>query len=262
MSLRSSTVPARFTRALCRLPGPDAAAGLTTSTLGPPDQVRLLAQHAAYVAALRDQGLEVEVLPPLPGHPDAYFVEDPAVVVPELAVVTRPGAPARRGEAAALAPALAPHRPLAAIEGPGTLDGGDVLVVGHRVLVGRSERTNQAGIAALGRLLAPHGYQVTAVPVGAGLHLKSSVNWVGGETLVVAADFAARAALAPFRLLELDPSEGYAANVLWVNGALLLPSGFPRTRALLASLGLPLVELDTSEIRKMDGGLTCLSVRF
>jgi len=233
-------VPAapRFTRALCRLPGPDAGAGLTTAGLGPPDQARLLAQHAAYVAALRALGLEVTVLPPLPGLPDAYFIEDPAVVVPELAVVTRPGAPARRGEVAALAPALAAHRPLAAIEPPATLDGGDVLVVGRRVLVGRSERTS------------------------AGLHLKSSVSWVGGDALVVAHGFAARAALAGFRLLELDPAEGDAANVLWVNGSLLLPAGFPRTRALLATLGLPLVALDTSEIRKMDGGLTCLSLRL
>jgi len=257
-------VPAapRFTRALCRLPGPDAGAGLTTAGLGPPDQARLLAQHAAYVAALRALGLEVTVLPPLPGLPDAYFIEDPAVVVPELAVVTRPGAPARRGEVAALAPALAAHRPLAAIEPPATLDGGDVLVVGRRVLVGRSERTSADGIAALAALLSPHGYQVTAVPVGAGLHLKSSVSWVGGDALVVAHGFAARAALAGFRLLELDPAEGDAANVLWVNGSLLLPAGFPRTRALLATLGLPLVALDTSEIRKMDGGLTCLSLRL
>jgi dimethylargininase len=253
---------ARFSHALCRLPGPDAGAGLTTSTLGPPDQARLLAQHAAYVGALRALGLEVEVLPPLPGHPDAYFVEDPAVVVPELAVVTRPGAPSRRGEAAALAPALARHRRLATVEAPGTLDGGDVLVVGSQVLVGRSERTNEAGIATLGRLLAPHGYRTTPVPVGAGLHLKSSVNWVGGDALVVAAGFQGRAALEGFRLLELDPAEGYAANVLQVNGTLLLPAGFPRTLALLASLGQPILELDTSEVRKMDGGLTCLSIRF
>lgn len=252
----------RYTRALCRLPGPDAGAGLTTAALGPPDHARLLAQHAAYVAALRGRGLEVEVLPPLAGHPDAYFVEDPAVVVPELAVVTRPGAASRLGEAAALAPALARHRPLAVMAPPATLDGGDVLVVGRRVLVGRSERTSQAGVDALAALLAPHGYRVTAVPVGAGLHLKSSVNWVGGDALVVAADFAARDALDGFTLHLLDPAEGYAANVLWVNGALLHPAGFPRTRALLATLGLPLVELDTSEIRKMDGGLTCLSVRL
>jgi dimethylargininase len=252
----------RFTRAICRRPGPDAAAGLTTAGLGPPDQARLRAQHAAYVAALRALGLEVELLPPLPGHPDAWFVEDPAVVVPELAVVTRPGAPARRGEAAALAPALAAHRPLATIEAPATLDGGDVLVVGRHALVGRSERTNREGIEALGRLLGPHGYRVTAVPVGAGLHLKSSVTWVGGDALVVAPALAAREALAGFRLLEVDPAEPHAANVLWVNGTLLLPAGAPRTRALLARLGLPLVELDTSEVRKMDGGLTCMSVRL
>ncbi len=252
----------RFTRALCRLPGEDAGAGLTTAGLGGPDHPRLLAQHAAYVAALRALGLEVEVLPPLAGHPDAYFVEDPAVVVPEVAVVTRPGAASRLAEAEALAPALARHRPLVRLEAPATLDGGDVLVVGRRVLVGRSERTNAAGVAALAAALGPHGYQVTPVPVGAGLHLKSSVNWLGGDALVVAAGFDGLGALDGFRLVALDPSERYAANVLWVNGTVLAPAGYPDTLARLRALGLPVVALETSESRKMDGGLTCLSVQL
>ncbi|MFN8011049.1 MAG: arginine deiminase family protein [Holophagaceae bacterium] len=251
-----------FTRALCRRPGPDFADGLTTADLGRPDHGTMLAQHEAYVAALRSLGLEVAVLDPLPGHPDAYFVEDAALVFPELAVVTRPGAGARRAEAEALAPALARHRELFRLEAPATLDGGDVLAVGKQVYAGLSERTNAEGVAQLGRILAPHGYTVTGVPVAAGLHFKSSVNWVGGDALLLTPDFAGRPELAGFRHLVVEASEAYAANTLWINGTLLTPAGFPRTRALLEGLGLPVLELDTSEARKMDGGLTCLSLRF
>ena len=252
-----------FTHAICRRPGSDFADGITTSSdLGRPDFATLLSQHAAYVEALRSLGLEVELLDALPGHPDAYFVEDAALMFPELAVITRPGAPARRGEEEAMAPVTARHRPQARIEAPGTLDGGDVLVIRKRVLVGLSERTNEAGIAQLETLLAPLGYTVNSVPVAAGLHFKSSVNWVGGNTLLVSQTFASRPELADFDLLVVEEAEDYATNTLLINGTLITPSGFPQTRALLEPLGLPIVELDTSEARKMDGGLTCLSLRF
>ena len=251
-----------FTHAICRKPGPDAGQGITTAGLGAPDARLLLHQHAAYVETLHGLGLEVEVLEPLPGHPDAYFVEDPALVFPELAVVTRPGTQARRGEAAALEPVLAGRRPLARIEAPGTLEGGDVLVAGRTVLVGLSERTSAEGAAQLARILAPHGYAVVTVPVAAGLHFKSSVGHLGGDTLLVAPAFAGRPELAGFRQLRVDPAEAYAANTLWINGSLLMPAGHPRTRALLEPLGLPIATLDVSEIRKMDRGLTCLSLRL
>lgn len=251
-----------FTRAICRRPGPDFADGITTSDLGRPDFATTLAQHAAYVATLHALGLEVEVLDALPGHPDAYFVEDAALMFPELAVVTRPGAKARQGEESAMAPTVAKYRPLVRIEAPGTLDGGDVLLIGKRVLVGRSDRTNEDGIAQLRDILAPHGYSVTAVPVAAGLHFKSSVNWVGGHHLLLSPTFAARPELSGFDLIVVPQEEEYATNTLLINGTLILPSGYPQTRALLEPLGLPIVELDTSEARKMDGGLTCLSLRF
>lgn len=251
-----------FTHAIVRTPGPDFADGLTTSGLGRPDHARMLVQHQAYVNALRTLGLSVQVLEPLPHHPDAYFVEDAAVVTPELAVITRPGAPARRGEAPALAPVLAAHKPTAAIHAPGTLDGGDVLIVGKRVFIGITGRTNIEGATQLGRLLEPQGFCWTPIPVGEGLHLKTFVNTLGGDTLLLAEAFLGHEAFAPYERLVVDPEEGYAANVLWINGHLLIPKGFPRTRDLLASRDLPLVELDCSEPRKMDGGLTCMSVRF
>jgi dimethylargininase len=251
-----------FTRAIVRTPGANAGAGLTSAALGQPDLAKLLAQHATYVAALEELGLRVETLPPLAGHPDAYFVEDAALVFAELAVVTRPGAEGRRGEADAIVPALARHRPLQRLRAPATLDGGDVLVVGRTVFVGLSARTNAAGAAQLTELLAPHGYRVVPVPVPAGLHLKSGVTSAGEEVLLATEALAGRPEFAGNRVLVVPPGEEYAANVLALEGAVLMPDGFPRTHALLARLGVPLRVLDQSEVRKMDGALTCLSLRF
>ena len=252
----------QFTQAIVREPGPNCAAGLTTSDLGPPDYDLLLHQHRQYVSALCELGLWVEELPAEPDFPDAYFVEDPAVVTPELAILTTPGAPARQGEPATIAAALAQHRPLAHIQPPGHLEGGDVLMVGRHFFIGLSERTNEAGAEQLGRFLAEHGYTYTAVPVGPGLHLKSSVNIVAPNTILLTADFAAKPAFSGYQHIILDETEAYASNSLLINGTLIMPVGFPRTRTRLEALGQPIVELDVSEVQKMDGGLTCMSLRF
>ncbi len=169
-----------FTRAIARRPGRDFGAGITTSNLGAPDYDLVLRQHAAYVRALEDLGLEVTVLDSLEGFPDAYFVEDAAVVLPEIAVVTRPGAAARRGEADAMAAVLSRCRDLVRIEPPGTLDGGDVLLAGRRAFIGISGRTNDEGAKQLGAVLESAGLDWTTVPVARGLHLKSNVNYLGG----------------------------------------------------------------------------------
>ncbi|MBE0564755.1 MAG: amidinotransferase [Krumholzibacteria bacterium] len=250
-----------FTRALTRQPGPDLAGGLTTAALGAPDPHLALRQHARYVEALRGLGLEVQVLPPLPGHPDACFVEDTAVLAGSLAVVARPGAPSRRGETGSVAAALAGWGTAAAVTAPGTLDGGDVLAVERTCWIGLSGRTNAAGAAQLAHLLTPLGWDCRQVPVGAGLHLKSGVNHVGGRTLLLTEQFAGRDVFAGWEQLVVPAGEAYACNTLWINGTLLMPAGFPAVRALLVGLGLPLVELETSEFRKLDGGLTCLSLR-
>jgi len=253
--------PPRFTQAICRAPSPTLADGLTTADLGAPDHDLALAQHGAYVNALRSLGLTVTVLEPLPEFPDAHFVEDTAVVVPELAVITRPGHPSRRDEIAAIAGALERHRPLERIEPPGTLDGGDVLQIGRQLFVGVSARTNEAGADQLGAIVKAHGHGCTAVPVPAGLHLKSSVNEIG-DTLLVTAEFAECAQLAGYEKIIVPPGEEYAANTLRINDHLLTPAGFPGTRAALERTGYPIVELELTEMRKMDGGLTCLSLRF
>ena len=220
------------------------------------------AQHAAYADALRAAGLEIEMLDPLIGFPDAYFVEDVAVVAPELAVVARPGAASRRGEADAIVPVLARHRALARLEEPATLDGGDVLIAGRTVFVGVSARTNEEGAAQLARVLEPHGYRSRTVPVASGLHLKSSVNWLGDETLLVSERLADRPEFRPFRRIVVDATEEPACNTLLVNGTVLTPAGFPKVRRQLDQIGLPVMELDLSEARKMDGGLTCMSLRL
>ena len=251
-----------FTRAILRRPGADFALGLTTSAAAAPQFARMLEQHAAYAAALQVLGLQLEVLEPLAGFPDAYFVEDVAVVVPEVAIVTRPGAPSRREEAAAIGAVLARHRRLSRIEPPGTLEGGDVLIVDKAVWVGQSARTNAEGAAQLGHLLAPHGYEVITVPVAAGLHFKSSVSHVGGDALLTSGQFADLPALRGKRLITADADEVQACNSLFVNGTLLMPAGCPKTRRKLAELGHPIVELDVSEAAKMDGGLTCMSLRL
>jgi dimethylargininase len=251
-----------ITHAITRRPGQEMAAGITTSTLGPPDSAKTMQQFEAYVATLHKCGVAVIVLDPLEGHPDAHFVEDTAVVTPKVAVITNPGAASRRGEVDSIAAALTPFRQTLRIQPPGTVDGGDVLMMGNHLLIGISDRTNQEGARQLGYAVAEFGYTWTPVPVAAGLHFKSSVNAVGADTLLTTPTFADHPALGGFRRIVISPQEAYAGNTLLINGRLIMPAGFPDTRRKLQALGKPIIELDTSEFRKMDGGLTCLSLRF
>ena len=254
--------PAGFTHAIVRAPGPNFAAGITTVDLGQPQYELVLAQHAAYVTTLQQLGLTVITLPALPNHPDAYFVEDTAVITGEVAVIANMGARARQGEEQAMAPILAQYRRLAHIDLPGTFDGGDVLVVNHHCLIGLSERTNASGARQLGETLAAYGFRWDAIPVGAGLHFKSSVNYVGNNTLLIDRAFVDHPAFAGYEKIVIDADEVYAANTLFINDHLLMPAGFPKTKQKLTALGYPSIELETTELRKMDGGLTCLSLRF
>ncbi len=251
-----------FTRALCRRPGSDLAGGITTSDLSKPDFSLACDQFDSYVALLTECGLEVTVLEALGGFPDAHFIEDTAVVTADVAVITNPGAASRQGEQHTVARAMAAHLPLAHIESPGTLDGGDVLMIGTHFLIGVSDRTNEEGARQLGAILESHGNTWQVVPVAAGLHFKSSVNLVGPNTLLVTETFVGREELEDFEKIIVPPDEEYAANTLLIDGRLVLPAGYPKTRKMLEALSQPITELDTSEFRRMDGGLTCLSLRF
>jgi dimethylargininase len=256
----------RFTAAIVRPPSATYADGLTTAGLGAPDLARARAQHAAYVEALERLGLRVTVLPPDDAHPDSTFVEDTAVVTARGAVLARPGAPSRAGEAAAMRPALeALTGALREIEPPGTLDGGDVCQAGTTFLVGRSHRTDDAGAASLARHVRALGYGAEILDIrgdAALLHLKSGLAWLGGGDVVVATSLASHPALARFRRLVVAPEETYAANCVRVNDAVLVAAGFPALAARIAALGHRVVTLDMSEFRKMDGGLSCLSLRI
>jgi len=248
--------------AIVRNPGPEATEGLTTQSGEPPHLGQLKQQHAAYCDALAALDVELLRLDPAPGYPDAYFVEDTAVVTPEVAVMARPGAPERRGEEQTVAPILERYRPLEAIHSPGTLDGGDIMIVNRHVFIGLSGRTNLHGADQLARILTRYDYQCTYVTVHDGLHLKSSVNSLGDKQLLIHASWADRPEFEGYDKILVDPSEAHACNTLWVNDHLIIPEGYPRTQALIESTGKPLVLLATRQIHRMDGGLTCLSIRF
>jgi dimethylargininase len=228
----------------------------------PIDLERALAQHAAYAALLRSLGLELVELPADPTLPDCCFVEDAAVVLDELALITRPGAPSRRGEIPAIAAALAGHRPLETTEAPATLEGGDVLRVAHTLYVGRSGRTNEPGIARLAAVVEPLGYRVVPVPVTGCLHLKSAVTALDQERVLVNRAWLDPAPLRGLELVEVAPAEPGAANVLRVAGLVVAHAGFPRTLDRLASLGYSLRLLDVSEFLKAEAALTCKSLLF
>ena len=226
------------------------------------DLERARAQHHDYEQALADAGCRVERLPAGPDMPDSVFVEDIAIVLDELAIIARPGAESRRVEVPALAAALEPHRLLRFIAAPGTLDGGDVLVCGRRMVVGASSRTNAEAIAELRQIVAPHGYTVCAVTVRGCLHLKSAVTAVGDDTLLVNPQWIAKESLGGFHFIEVDPAEPSAANALRIGEAVIFPGAFPRTAERLARRGLTLRTVDASEVAKAEGAVTCCSVIF
>ncbi|MDN0073762.1 arginine deiminase-related protein [Crenobacter sp. SG2303] len=251
-----------FTHAITRLPADTVASGLTTANAGAPDAELTRAQFRDYVDILLSLGLTVTTLPAQPDYPDAHFVEDTAVLMPELAVITNPGAPSRRGEVESIAPVISRFRHTVWMGEGAHMDGGDVLMVDKRFFIGLTSRTNEAGIREFATAVEKFGYTVSAVEVGAGLHLKSIVNYVGRNTLILSEDSVDNPVFKGFNQIVLNPEEEYAGNTLWINDTLITPTGYPDTLKKLKTLGLPIIETDTSEIRKMDGGLTCMSLRF
>ncbi len=251
-----------FKQAIVRKPAANFAAGLTNQDASAACFETMQRQHAAYVAKLEELGLTVTVLPANPHFPDGHFVEDPVVFAGRYAVLTRPGAPSRRDEGLSLQETLARFADLARIEEPGLLDGGDVMRIEDCFYIGLSERTNEAGAAQLGALLEEEGFSWKTVAVPAGLHLKSSVNYLSDNVLLGTAAFLALPAFAAFEHWVLPATETHAANTLWINDHLLTPAGNPETEARLRAWHKPVHVLDMSEVEKMDGGLSCLSLRF
>jgi dimethylargininase len=233
---------------------------LTHLTREPIDHARAVAQHEEYERRLTALGCRVERIPADPRLADAVFIEDTAVVVDELAVITRPGAESRRPETEPVAAALQRHRPLSHIRAPGTLDGGDVLRAGRELFVGQSSRTNLQGTAQLREALAPLGYAVTAVSVTGCLHLKSAVTEVADGMLLINPLWTDPETFAGFEYIEVDPAEPQAANALRVGDTLLHGAAYPRTRKRLEARGLTVTPVDLSELAKAEGAVTCCSL--
>jgi len=261
-----------FTKAITRAPGANYADGLTTVDLGTPDYQKTLEEHAHYLAALRRCGLSLIELPADSRYPDGTFVEDTAILLtgspkgPGGAILTRPGAESRVGEVFSMREILKPfYAELAEICEPGTLDGGDICEAGSHVFIGISLRTNQSGAQQLAEWLAARGFSSSFVDIRqtAGiLHLKSGIAYLGENRLAIIDSLVGHPAFQGFELVHVEAGEEYAANCIRVNENILIAAGFPKFEARLRNLGYSLIVLDMSEFQKMDGGLSCLSLRF
>lgn len=226
------------------------------------DMAKANEQHRRYEALLAELGASVVSLPAEPDYPDSVFVEDPAVVVDEAAIMTRMGAASRRGESESLARALAAYRPLRWLREPATLEGGDVMRIGRTLYVGVSHRTNRVGIEQLAAELWPLGYAVVPVPVRGALHLKSACCFLGDDTILANRDWLDLEPVKEYRVIDVAPGEGRAANVLALGGSAIVPAGFPRTAEILARAGFRVRTVDVSELMKAEAGVTCSSLIF
>jgi len=255
-----------FTRALVRPPTENFADGLTSVSLGVPDFKRAVEQHSAYCDALRQCGLAVESLAPEPKFPDATFIEDTAVMLPGRVVLTRPGAESRAGEVDTVRTALtATKLVVCEVRAPGTLDGGDVCEHGTHLFIGISRRTNSEGVRQLAEFAAEVGYTASTIDISglsSILHLKSGLVSVDDELLVAIDELATHPALRGHVVLRVSDAEAYAANCVRVNDRVLVPAGFPLIAGDLTARGLKPLKLAMSEFQRMDGGLSCLSLRF
>ena len=239
-----------------------ASGELTFRERTPIDIALARRQHEAYEAALVALGVRIDHLPAEDALADAVFVEDVALVIDEIAIVTMPGAVSRRGETESIARAVGRYRPVQHLTAPATLDGGDVVRIGRTLYVGLSSRTNEAGIDQLGALVSPLGYTVLAVEVVGALHLKTACTYAGRGILLANPEWAATNIFREVEVLPVDPGEPWGACVLAIGDTLVMPAAFPRTRARLEARGFTVVPVDVSELQKAEGGPTCLSIVF
>jgi dimethylargininase len=268
LSVRGSTrrICRLFKNALVRIPGENFDEGLTTVDLGVPRFERVLKQHARYCEALRECGLAVTTLEADLRYPDSTFVEDTAVLTAQSAILTRPGARSREGEVEAIRESVGIFfAKVLKIEAPGTLDGGDICEAENHFFLGVSKRTNEEGARQLAAFLAAEGYTSSVIDVrgmSTILHLKSGISFIGNNTLVVMDEMAGYPQFEGYELLRVSAAESYAANCVRVNERVLMAAGFPGVEKELVAGGFNPLVLDISEFQKMDGGLSCLSLRF
>jgi len=252
-----------FTKAIVRKPGKSVVDGITTAGLGKVDYPTLCQQHEAYTEALKKCGLELIILEASEQFPDSVFMEDVALLTSKCAIITRPGAKSRQGEENIVRPVLENlYQNIEQIVSPGTVEAGDIMVVGDHFYIGLSERTNMAGANQLITILEKYGFSGSVVHLKDILHLKTGISYIENNTVVIAEPYKAETSFSSYKKLWVDNDEGYAANCVWINGRVLLPVGNPKIKASIQNEGYTIVELEMSEFQKLDGGLSCLSLRF
>jgi dimethylargininase len=252
-----------FKHAIVRRPAKSMIKGLTTAGLGLPDFELACQQHEQYIEALKICGMTVHTLEALEDFPDSTFVEDVALLTRKCAIITNPGADSRRGETVFIRDTIRSFYPdLDQIQSPGTLEAGDIMMVGDHFFIGLSERTNALGAKQLTDILERHGLTSSVVPLNEMLHLKTGLAYLENNNLLVYGEFIHHPAFTNFNRIEIPADEGYAANAIWVNDHILIPAGYPKSKAKIEHLGYLVHEVDVSEFKKLDGGLSCLSLRF
>ena len=251
-----------FTKAIVRKPAKTFVNGITTANLGKPDFNLALKQHDAYCEVLIKCGLELITLDADPNFPDSCFVEDTAVVTKNFGIITRPGDPRRLGEEIEIKKVLEPLLKLHFIEKPGTLDGGDIMQADNKFYIGLSNRTNLSGSKQLKEILTSYNYEVFSIPICNLLHFKTGINYLGDNNLLVQKPFIGLTDLESYNKIPVGKEEQYAANSLRINDYVLVPIGFPETKSNIEKLDYKTIVLDITEFQKMDGGLSCLSLRF
>lgn len=256
----------KFNNVIVRRPCKAMAEGITSCPeLGKPDYQLALKQHDAYIEALKQCGVEVTVLEADERYPDSCFVEDPALITKNCAIITNPGAESRNGEKDEIIGAIRKFfkdEDIEYIKAPGTLEGGDVMMVGDHFYVGRSARTNEEGIRQLTEILERHGMTCSEVKLEKVLHLKTGVNYLENNNMLISGEFVDKTEFRKYNLAVIPEEEAYAANCIWVNDTVIVPAGYPAVLKAVQDMGYETLTVDTSEYRKLDGGLSCLSLRF
>ena len=252
-----------FTDAIVRTPCKNIIKGITTSNEGEPDYIKAINQHKLYINALKFCGLEVTVLPEKEIYPDSTFVEDVALLTPNCAIITQPGAPSRQKETKSIKSVVIDFfDDVKMIKSPGTVDAGDIMMVGSHYYIGLSKRTNIAGAKQIIKILEQYNMTGSTVSLSDMVHLKSGVAYLENNNLVVTGEFIDKPEFKKFNLIKIADDESYAANCVWINNYVLVAKGYPKTKKLIEQAGYETIELGMSEFRKLDGGLSCLSLRF
>ncbi len=252
-----------FEKAIVRTPGQCIVNGLTSANLGKPIYERALIQHAAYIQALEACDLDVLVIDADERYPDSTFIEDTALLTPHCAIIMNPGVPSRKGETTEISAILGGYFDnIEKISEPGTAEGGDIMMVGDHFYIGISERTNPEGARQVIEILEKHGLSGSTVELSEMLHLKTGLAYLEENNLVACGEFLGKSEFQKYDILPIAADESYAANCIWVNDHVLVPLGFPNAKATIEDAGYQTIAVDVSEFQKLDGGLSCLSLRF